>query len=292
VVRVGATHTRSGASGASRVGGAQRAHDGRADARRAKLHNVQRGTPRACEPCRTSEDYRELASSFALRGTSKKFLHPTHCGCKWSREREHVTASAFPAGMCGCIWLLPARARVRSCGYTFPVSFIACASPSRARPCVVVSDVPASICRECNRKNFLCSEIAPFRARVPPSPLLNNCIPCYNVCQCPCTFGHVGKVTSLMYDFLTRAEAVRLAIVLAWWALCLLASVVAGAFAVGYVLTTVWNAPDALMVARLSCLALCVMAGFGSYWGMSDALHHGAWLSFRRSLFLRGKVGK
>jgi len=94
-----------------------------------------------------------------------------------------------------------------------------------------------------------------------------------------------------MYDFLTRAESVRLAIVLAWHALCFLACIVALAVSFGYVITAPFNISDADTLARVGFLFLSFIGALGSWWSAGDALHRGAWLSFKRSLFVRGKVG-
>jgi len=97
-----------------------------------------------------------------------------------------------------------------------------------------------------------------------------------------------------MYDYLTRAESVRLAWRVACLAVGCLCSVVAGLASLGSV-WGLWDpagylVPDALKVARLGCLALCIVAGVGGWWGIDDALRVGAWVSFRRSL--REKSGR
>lgn len=95
-----------------------------------------------------------------------------------------------------------------------------------------------------------------------------------------------------MYDYLTRAESVRLAVLLAWYLLCFLACVVALACAFGYVITSPWNLADGSKLARLGFLFLSFVGCVGSWWSAEDALHRGAWLSFKRSLYYRGKGGK
>lgn len=100
------------------------------------------------------------------------------------------------------------------------------------------------------------------------------------------------KVTSFMYEYLTRSEVVRLAWRVACLAVACLCSIVAGLASLG----SIWGlfdapgylVPDGLKVARLGCLALCIVAGVGGWYGIGDALRCGAWLSFQRSLRMKG----
>ena len=95
-----------------------------------------------------------------------------------------------------------------------------------------------------------------------------------------------------MYDYLTRAESVRLAILLVWHALCFVACLVALVVAFGYVITEPFEISDADTLARVGFLFLSFIGCVGSWCAGGDALHRGAWLSFRRSLYYRGKGGK
>lgn len=96
-----------------------------------------------------------------------------------------------------------------------------------------------------------------------------------------------------MFDYLTRAEITRLAVRLAWYALCLLGCL----FAVGLCCASILGAFDAVGVipsdrvkfARVALLVLSGMASMGAWWSIDDALRGAAFLSFGRGLSLRAR---
>jgi hypothetical protein len=93
-----------------------------------------------------------------------------------------------------------------------------------------------------------------------------------------------------MYDYLTRAESIRLALCVAWWALCFIVCIGLAFFSFAYVITSPFDITKAAQVARLLCFGISCVASYGAYYGIGDALRHWAWVSFDRSL--RAKAGK
>lgn len=96
-----------------------------------------------------------------------------------------------------------------------------------------------------------------------------------------------------MFDYLTRAEITRLAVRLAWYALCLLGCL----FAVGLCCASILGAfdvpgvipSDRIKYARVALLVLSGMASMGAWWSIDDALRGAAFLSFGRGLSLRAR---
>ena len=93
-----------------------------------------------------------------------------------------------------------------------------------------------------------------------------------------------------MYDYLTRAEVVRLAVKLAVQAVAFSACVVAGCVCFGLIVTAPFGVPDAEKLARVGFLLLSVIGCAGCWMSSGDMLRSAAFLSFKRSLNL--KAGK
>ena len=91
-----------------------------------------------------------------------------------------------------------------------------------------------------------------------------------------------------MYDYLTRRESVRLALSVAWWSFCLLVCIGCAFWLFALIITSPFDVSDAVKVARLLCLGICCVSSYGANYGIGDALRHGAWVSFQRSLRARG----
>ena len=95
-----------------------------------------------------------------------------------------------------------------------------------------------------------------------------------------------------MFEFLTRAELVRIA----WHLSALFIALCACIVALCASIASIWGlwdpagylVPDALKVARLGCVALCGVSVVGWWWGINDLLARWAFESFKRSLSLRG----
>ncbi len=94
-----------------------------------------------------------------------------------------------------------------------------------------------------------------------------------------------------MYDYLTRAEVLRLALRLFCYALAGVGSAVGAVFAFWSVVSAPYGISDVLKLARLSCFALACFAVCVWWWSIGDALRSAAFLSFRRGLYYRGKGG-
>lgn len=96
-----------------------------------------------------------------------------------------------------------------------------------------------------------------------------------------------------MLDYLTRAEVSRLAVRLAWYALCLLGCL----FAVGLCCASILGAfdvpgvlvADRVKFARFALLLLSGVAACGAWWSIDDALRGAAFLSWGRGLSLRAR---
>lgn len=91
-----------------------------------------------------------------------------------------------------------------------------------------------------------------------------------------------------MYDYLTRAEVLRLAIRLACYALAGIVSAVGACIALWSVISAPYGITDVLKLARLSCFALACFAVCVWWWSIGDALRSAAFVSFRRGLYYRG----
>lgn len=102
--------------------------------------------------------------------------------------------------------------------------------------------------------------------------------------------GHGWEKLLVMYDYLTRAEVVRLAVKLAVQAVAFLACVVAGCTAFGLIITAPFGVPDAVKLARVGFLTLSVIGCAGCWMASGDMLRSAAFLSFKRSLHV--KAGK
>ncbi len=91
-----------------------------------------------------------------------------------------------------------------------------------------------------------------------------------------------------MYDYLTRAEVLRLALRLFCYALAGVGSAVGACIAFWAVVSAPYGISDVLKLARLSCFALACFAVFVWWCAIGDALRSAAFLSFRRGLYYRG----
>jgi len=91
-----------------------------------------------------------------------------------------------------------------------------------------------------------------------------------------------------MFDYLTRAETIRLCIKLAVQALCFLVCLVAGFMCSYLVITAPFGIPDSVKCARVGFLDLSVIGCAGCWMYSDDMLRSAAFLSFKRSLSLRG----
>jgi len=95
-----------------------------------------------------------------------------------------------------------------------------------------------------------------------------------------------------MYEYLTRAEWVRIAWNLSALFLALCACIVASCASIAS-MWGMWDpagylVPDALKLARLGCVALSCVSVVVWWWAINDLLAKWAFESFKRSLSLRG----
>lgn len=91
-----------------------------------------------------------------------------------------------------------------------------------------------------------------------------------------------------MFDYLTRPEVVRLCVRLAVQAVCFLVCLVVACVCFWLMLVAPFGIPDSVKCARVGFLILSVIGCAGCWVASDDMLRSAAFLSFKRSLSLRG----